>query len=80
MITQDAIEEVLVAIVERGEPDVSLQGVGLAGDVLVDPAGLLFDGVRAHGSSPSRPNAARSSGVKALPLLNMGWARSREPR
>lgn len=45
MIPQDTVEEVLVAILERGEPDVSLQGIGLAGDVLVDAAGLLLDGV-----------------------------------
>jgi asparagine synthase (glutamine-hydrolysing) len=45
-------------------------------------AGLWFRVyvLKAHGSSPSRPNATRSSRVKALPLLNMGWARSWEPR
>jgi hypothetical protein len=47
VIDEHAVEEMLIAILERGEADVLLEGVLLADDVGVDPPDLLIH--RAHG-------------------------------
>jgi len=46
MLQQDAVEEVLVAVLEGGQPDVALEGLGLAHDVGIGALRLL--GHRAH--------------------------------
>ncbi len=46
VVPEHLVEEVLVAVLEGGEADEALEGLGLAGDVAVGPAGLLLH--RAH--------------------------------
>ena len=46
VVTQDPVEEVLVAVLQGGQADVALEGIALADDVAVGPAGLLAH--RAH--------------------------------
>jgi hypothetical protein len=46
MVDEHAIEEVLVAVLERAQPDIALEGVVLARDVAVGPRGLHLH--RAH--------------------------------
>ena len=61
VIGEDAIEEVLVAVLQRGQADVALEGLGLAHDVRVGPLGLLLDRVHPVGQQAIEPEARRSS-------------------
>ena len=61
VVGEDAVEEDLVAVLERGEADEALQGVGLARDVAVGPRRLLL-----HGGDGAREQAVEP---EAQPLL-----------
>ena len=76
----------LVLDMPPGTGDVALsmaQSVPMAGAVVVTtPQEVSLSDVRkavGDGSSPSSPNALRSSGLNAVPLVYMGWVRRRAP-
>ncbi len=52
VVDDQTVEEPLVAVLKCRQADVLLQGVGLAGDVLVDPLLLLLDRARVVGQKP----------------------------
>ena len=49
VLAQHVMEQVLVAVLERGEPDVALERIGLAREVLVDAPRLLLERVDRRG-------------------------------
>ena len=61
VVDEDAIEEVLVAVLEGSEADVPLERVLLPRDVPVDPERLLLHGAHRFGQQPDE--------AEGLPLL-----------
>jgi hypothetical protein len=69
VVQQDAVEEVLVAVLERREADVLLERLALAGDVVADAALLLFHGVRRVWEKPFEAERLALLAREALPLV-----------
>ena len=81
MVGQEPIEERRVAVLERGQADVLLEGVVLALDVLPLELHLLLDALDAVGQQTTRrPKASRSSWRKAMSLVKSRAPRRRTPR
>ena len=57
MFAEDPVEEVLVAVLEGFEPDVALERIALAHDVLVGAARLLVEAGDRRGQQPGQLEA-----------------------
>ena len=80
VLGDDAKEQRLVAVVQRGQEDVFLERV-------VEPAKVAEDAATCSawlhtcgGSSPFRPSASRSASLNAVPLFSSGFCSSVMPR
>jgi hypothetical protein len=49
VLAQHVMKQMLVAVLERSEPDIALEGIGLAREVLVDAPRLLLERVDGRG-------------------------------
>src|SRR5262249_40484586 len=74
VIAEHAIEEVLVAVLQRDEADVLLERVALAGEILEDARGLLLDRVGGGRKEPlqAEPRGPRARERAALVVHRLG--------